>query len=186
MTISPQRYLVLLYSLVGVLVLLDQLTKIIVKSSLALGESVNVIGAFLRLTLLYNDGGAFSTQLGPTLFYTIISACIAGVLIYLIYRHSTRDRLVALALAIVASGALGNLIDRIYLNSVIDWIDFEFFNIHIAPGKFLFWQHSGYHLTRWPVFNVADAAVTVGIVLLIFHVLFRRSGDQDADPQTES
>jgi len=185
-TTSPQRRIFLLYGIVGLLALADQLSKIVACAELVPGESVNVLGTFLRLTLVYNDGGAFSTQFGPTVFYTMISAAIAIFLLYLIYRQSTREKVVAFALAFVAGGALGNLVDRLHLGSVIDWIDVEFFDIHLDPGKFLFWEHSGYDLTRWPVFNIADSAVTVGIVLLIFHVLFHRKESHDAEPQTES
>ena len=172
-----------MYGLVLLLTLVDHASKLIVKANLALGESVPIIGNFLRLTLVLNEGGAFSTQLGSSLFYAIVSSLITIILLVVIYRRAVGERLASLALALICAGALGNLVDRLHLGSVIDWIDVEFFDIHLAAGKILFWEHSGYHLTRWPVFNVADAAVTVGILFLIVNVLCQRRKAGDADPQ---
>ena len=180
---SPKRYLVLLYSIVVATALLDQITKVIARTSLARGESVDVLGSFLRWTLVYNQGGAFSTRLGPSLFYLLISVAIMVAVMIMLHRYAASSRLVSMALAFVGGGAIGNLIDRIYLGSVVDWIDFEFFDISIPPMKLIFWQFPGYYLTRWPVFNIADSAITVGLVLLIIHLLWRRKDSQDADPQ---
>jgi signal peptidase II len=180
------KYLLLLMAIVLSLVVLDQASKLAVQSALSQAESVRVIGNFLRVTLVHNEGGAFSTRLGSSLFYMVGSIVVSIFVFYYLIRHHGHDRCLDLALAVIAGGAIGNLIDRFRLGYVIDWVDVEFFDIVIQPGRFLFWEHSGYQLLRWPVFNVADAAVTVGIILLIVRLLIPQRRPSHADPEPAS
>lgn len=176
------RYLLLIALTTLVVLLLDLVSKQVVLSSLGIGETVSVIGDFLRLTLVYNEGGAFSTRLGSSLFYAIVSSIVIILVGVYLYREAGRRPLLEFSLAVVIGGALGNLIDRFRFGSVIDWVDVDFFDIHLPAGKFLFIEHSGYGLTRWPVFNVADAAITVGVVSILVYLIFRRKRVADADP----
>jgi len=121
------------------------------------------------LTYTENPGIALGISLGNKLFltlFTIVSA--VGIFIYL-YRVRNNGFLLKLSLALILGGAIGNLIDRtfygvifgngsLFYGKVVDFIDIDFFNINIF----------GYHIDRWPIFNIADAAVSTGVVLLLF------------------
>ena len=153
--------------MVALVVALDQLTKFLVKASFALNESRPVLGDFFRLTYIHNTGGAFGVQLGTPLFYLVSSALIIGILVLYFQKFHAVLGWTGVSLALVLGGAIGNLIDRIAYGKVVDFLDFEFFNISIRPFKLLFWQFPGYQLERWPIFNIADSAVTCGILLLL-------------------
>jgi signal peptidase II len=133
------------------LLILDQLTKIIAKGSLFEGVSQPVTG-FLNWTLVYNSGAAFSflAQAGgwQRWFFTVVGIIAALIMIWLI-RKNTNQKIFSLALSLVLSGAIGNVIDRIIYGAVVDFVD-----IH----------YMGWH---WPAFNIADSAITIGVILLV-------------------
>lgn len=183
---SANKYLLRL-SLISVLVLvLDQITKQIAVSHLTELDKYQVWGDLVQFTLVFNEGGAFSTRLGSPLFYAIASFVVMAVVIGFLYREAGRNKLLDLALSFVIGGALGNLIDRLRFGSVIDFIDVDFPDIHLAPGRFLFWDFPGYELIRWPVFNIADSAVNVGMVLIIAILIFGSKKGQNADHSRSS
>lgn len=137
---------------VGVTVVLDIITKLIVQRTLRFGVPVPVWGDFFRLTYIFNPGAAFGLNLGGysrMVFMTL--AMVMVVVLFNMYRSTpASDRLRLLAIAAVTGGAIGNLIDRIRSHrGVVDFLDF-------GLGEQM----------RWPVFNVADIAVTTGAVLL--------------------
>jgi signal peptidase II len=178
---SANKHLLRL-SLISVLVLvLDQITKQIALSRLATFGKHQVWGDLVQFTLVFNEGGAFSTRLGSPLFYAIASFVVMAVVIGFLYHEAGRNKLLDLALSFVIGGALGNLIDRVRFGSVVDFIDVDFPDIHLAPGKFLFWDFPGYELIRWPVFNIADSAVNVGMVLIVAVLIFGSKKGQNAD-----
>jgi signal peptidase II len=139
----------------------DQITKIWVLDSLSPGQTLSVIGQFFQLRLAYNEGGAMGTVFGPGTFYLITSCLVLLVVLYLLYVNRN-NAIVAFSLAAVAGGAIGNIIDRIRIGWVIDFLDFDFFDINIL----------GYKMERWWTFNVADSAITVGIIVLLAYILF--------------
>lgn len=161
------RYLLLLSTVSGLVFLLDQVTKEAALKFLSSVSHTPVIGDFLRFTLIFNEGGAFSTRLGSTYFYTFASVLVMIIVITILYRDAGKNRVLDTALALVLGGALGNLTDRLRFGAVVDFIDFDFPDISIDPGKFLGFNFPGYSLDRWPVFNVADSAVSVGMFLLV-------------------
>jgi signal peptidase II len=130
----------------------DLATKAWVSGSLAYGDVVTLT-PFFNLVLTHNTGAAFSFLAGAggwqRWFFTVVAIAISIVLVVML-RRPHRDRLVPLALALVLGGALGNLWDRLALGHVVD-----FLQLHA-------W---GYY---WPAFNVADSAITVGVVLLVW------------------
>jgi len=141
------------------IVVLDQATKFIVVRSLAESRPIEVT-SFFNLVLVHNPGAAFSFLADGAgwqrgLFVAI--AIVASVWIVYLLRKYPQPRLFALALALILAGAVGNVIDRITVGAVIDFLDFHAF---------------GYH---WPAFNVADSAITCGAVLLVFDALRSRS-----------
>jgi signal peptidase II len=112
-------------------------------------------------TLVYNEGGAMGTSFGSSSLYIVIALLVIPVLLVFIYRDRNRPAL-SYPLAFIVAGALGNLIDRIRLGRVIDFIDCDFFHINI-------WK---FQLERWWTFNVADASITCALVFLIVYQLF--------------
>ncbi|MBI5476457.1 MAG: signal peptidase II [Ignavibacteriales bacterium] len=158
----------------------DQLTKLIIKGidipllgihhvGLPYGTSISIIGDFLRLTYIENPGMAFGIDLGGKLFFSLFSvAASIGIIIYL-YKVREENLPFRISLAMILGGAVGNLIDRVFYGflfagksffngSVVDFIDVDFFNVNIF----------GYHMNRWPVFNIADTSVTCGVILMLF------------------
>jgi signal peptidase II len=145
-----------------VVALCDQAVKHVVEQSLQAGES-RPITTFFNLVLAYNRGAAFSflSDASGWQRYGFIAIALAAVavILWLLTRHPS-ERLFCLSLALILGGAIGNLWDRVAIGHVIDFLDF-----HAA----------GYH---WPAFNVADSAITVGAVLLIWEGLRnQRPGD---------
>lgn len=145
-------------------VLLDQATKWMASAQLELGEPVLVLGDFVRLTLVHNTGAAFGLFPGSRGPFIVISVLAIGVVLYLFFRETHRNVQNRVLLGCILGGAIGNLIDRVRLGWVVDFIDM------------------GIGQTRWPVFNVADSAVTLGVVFLAWNLA--RAG-RDAAPYPE-
>jgi len=140
----------------GTLVILDQLTKFAITRSLAYGSGIEIT-PFFNLVLVHNKGAAFSflsSAGGWQRGFFIAIAVVAIVWVVYLLRKYPRQTLFCFALALILGGAIGNVIDRIWLGAVIDFLDF-----HAA----------GYH---WPAFNVADSAITCGAALLIWESLW--------------
>lgn len=150
------------FAMAAVVIVLDRVTKILVLESFAPGETLAVTG-FLNLVLVFNKGAAFSFLAGASgwqsSFFALIATIASIVIAVLLVRHPG-NRLLALGLALILGGALGNLWDRLQWGHVVDFVDF-----HV----------SGWH---WPAFNVADSGITVGAVLLIVESFMRRDGER--------
>ena len=144
-------------------VFIDQLTKLLVKASFDLGESIRLLGNVLRFTYIENPGMAFGLRFAGPWFFTIFSAIASLALVFYLYKVRHERFLTRLSLALVLGGAIGNLIDRVLYSQVIDFID-------VGIGN-----------TRWPVFNIADSAVSVGMVLLIALLIFEKEEGQVDD-----
>lgn len=157
--------------MVAVLIL-DQLTKYAIKTSMTLGQSFPVLGDFFRITFVENPGMAFGVRIENTALFFTLSLVAALLVFYYIIRLRNQGWFMQIALSLIGAGAIGNLVDRFIYGKVIDFLDFEFFDIAIPPFSVLGIHFSGYSMTRWPVFNVADSAVTVGMVMIIFFLIF--------------
>lgn len=146
------------YLLMASIVALDQATKFLVDRFMSLHESRPVIEGLLNLTYVRNRGAAFGLlsdaelPFQSALFSVVSLAALAAIAAYF-FRLPDQSRLARLALSLVMGGAIGNLIDRARLGSVIDFVD-------------VFW---GPH--HWPAFNVADSAISVGVALLVIDML---------------
>ena len=143
----------------GVVVVLDQVSKYVVVEKLANQPPVEVT-SFFNLLLVYNRGAAFSFLAGAggwqREFFTGIALIASAWIIWLLYRHA-QQTLFSLALALVLGGAIGNVIDRVMIGAVVDFLDFHAFGWH------------------WPAFNVADSAITCGAILLVWDGIFGAS-----------
>src|SRR5690606_3842162 len=140
-----------------IVVVVDQITKIGFDNLLAYGQRLHVL-PFFDFTLLYNRGAAFSFLAGAggwqRWFFTVLGIPAVPVLVWLISRHRDQ-RLFCAALALILGGAVGNVIDRVLYGHVVDFL--------------LFYWGDWY----FPAFNIADAAITVGAVLMIYDEVWR-------------
>jgi signal peptidase II len=143
--------LALFVAILGGVLVLDVGTKLLVQQHLHLYQQVDVIGEYVRLTYIYNPGAAFGIQLGQYSreIFLVLSLVALGALLGMYWYTPAGDRARLMSIALICGGAVGNLIDRIRSESgVVDFID-------VGVGT-----------TRWPVFNIADMAVTTGAIIL--------------------
>jgi signal peptidase II len=142
------RLLVLICALI---VPADQLSKLYIDSTMALHQSYTVIEHFFNICYVLNTGAAFGILADSAVRVPLLTgvAVLAALVILWIYRRIDGHQLQRFALALVFSGAIGNLIDRIRLGAVIDFLDVHWYQHH------------------WPAFNVADSAITIGVSLLL-------------------
>ena len=142
----------------GLVIMLDQATKLVADRLLTFHSPVTVIPDFFNFTLAYNKGAAFSflSDAGgwQRWFFTVLAVVVSVVLIFWIKNLSRQERWTAAALALVLGGAIGNVIDRVIYGHVIDFIQ---------------WYYDSFY---WPSFNIADSAISVGAAILIFQALF--------------
>jgi signal peptidase II len=161
------------FLIITVLVILaDQLSKTLVTHLFLPGESVPVLGSFFRLTLVLNPGGVFGTRLGSQNFYTFISIVAIGVVLWFLFKTRGKEKMLNVGFCLVLGGAVGNLIDRFRFGEVVDFLDFDFFNINLPPKEILIFKFPGFTIDRWPVFNLADSFVLIGMILVIIHLMF--------------
>ncbi len=165
-----------IYLLTGLLVIfIDQLSKWLVYFFMQEGESVRILGDFFMLTFVYNPKGAFGLGSRAGSLYIFLSIVAILIIVYYFQRSHGVEKFLRFNLSLILGGAFGNILDRIFHGRVIDFVDVDFFNIHIHPFSLLGFRFGGYQIDRWPVFNFADCAVTVGTIGAIFYILFRRN-----------
>jgi signal peptidase II len=160
----PRNYRLLLIT-IGIVVLCDQISKLYVDAVMWPHQSITVIENYFDITYVRNPGGAFGlfaqADRGIVRPLLLGLSAVAVVVIILMYRSTPSDRIVVrLALSLIMGGAIGNLIDRLRYDEVIDFLD-----VH--------WYH--YH---WPAFNIADAAISVGVAILCWDLLFGKAPKQ--------
>ncbi|MEJ2691005.1 MAG: signal peptidase II [Deltaproteobacteria bacterium] len=155
----------LLLAIAAGVVALDQLTKLWVVSSFHLYESREVIPGFFHLTYLTNTGAAFGFLAGKQnalrqVFFVGIAVAALLAMAYFYRTLKDRSMLYTVAIGLICGGAVGNLIDRLRLSSVMDFLDFFIGRYH------------------WPAFNVADSAITTGVVLFLLASLLEGKKEQ--------
>ena len=139
----------------AIIVIVDQISKSIIKNSMHLYESIPAIPGFFHLTYVVNKGMAFGIDLPIGIgIFSFLSIIISCFLVFILWRERENILLVRIALALILGGAIGNLIDRILFSEVVDFLDFMIGDYH------------------WYIFNIADSAVTVGIILMLWHSVF--------------
>jgi len=150
--------------IVGAVLLADVITKTLVQRHFYLYEQVDLIGEYLRLTFIYNPGAAFGIHVGPysRLVFLALSLVALAALAGMYWVTPARDRMRLTAISLICGGALGNMVDRVRSPmGVIDFLDIGFGDL------------------RWPIFNVADIAVTTGAVLLALSLWREEREDED-------
>lgn len=172
------------------IVLIDQITKFLVKGGtipvlnihvqgMDYGSSINVFGDFFKITFVENPGLAFGIDVNETskLFLSIFTLLATLGIYFYLYKSRSEKLIVRIALALILGGAIGNLIDRtfygvfygyapIFYGKVVDFFNADFFDFTLFGRTY----------DRFPVFNVADSSVTVGVILLL---LFHHSNKQE-------
>lgn len=162
MKVLKRKYLILV-ALTALVIFLDQLTKSIVVDRFRYGESIPVISGFFSLTYIRNTGAAFGllAHADPTFripFFVIVPIVALVAIAFVFRKIADNDLKLSTALSLVIGGAVGNLIDRVKLNYVVDFLDFH-------------WRYE-YH---FPAFNVADSAICVGVAVLMLDLLLQPS-----------
>jgi signal peptidase II len=160
---SRRKYVTFLW-IAGLVVVLDQISKLVIIQQLALYQSVSVIPGLFNITHIHNPGGAFgflSTQSEGLRHGIFLGASIVamGAILYFYVNTPPTHRFLGAALAMIFGGAVGNIIDRIRFGEVVDFLDFYLGRYH------------------WPAFNVADSAITIGIGIFILHLLLGKIPD---------
>ncbi|ELV2912816.1 TPA: lipoprotein signal peptidase [Staphylococcus pseudintermedius] len=149
-----QQYYIGLSLFITLIILIgDQLTKFIIRTQMTLGESFAVVPKFLYITSHRNNGAAWGILSGKMTFFYIITIIVLIALIVFYIKEAKNNMLMQIAISLLFSGALGNFIDRVSIGEVVDFIDTVIF---------------GYD---FPIFNIADASLTIGVVLLIIVLL---------------
>lgn len=139
--------------LAAMVIIIDQLTKMCVLSSMELSQSIQVIKDVLHITYVQNKGMAFGLFANNRMLFMIPTVILIAVIIFTIVKFGRKNKLLDMAMGLVLGGGIGNMIDRIARGYVVDFVDFCAFD---------FWQ--------W-VFNVADAAVVVGAFMFVLAML---------------
>ena len=160
MNIMKNR-LMMLVVISGLVVVSDQLTKWLITRSLSYYEQINVIPGFFNLIYIHNPGGAFgifAKNQGNlhSMMFIIIAVAAMGLVLYLYNNTPSEYPVLSFGFALIFGGAIGNIIDRIRLGEVIDFIDLYINHMH------------------WPAFNIADSAISIGMVIFGFYILFRK------------
>ena len=151
----------MLVSISSLVVVLDQLTKWMISHSLSYYEEVQVIPGFFNLIYIHNPGGAFgifAKNQGnlQSMLFILIAVFAMGLVLYLYKNTPPEYPVLSVGFALIFGGALGNMIDRIRLGEVVDFIDLYIAHLH------------------WPAFNIADSAISIGMVIFGFYILFRK------------
>lgn len=139
--------------LTTILVIIDQITKYLTVQNIELGEVIEFIPNIVSLTYIRNTGAAFSILEGQMWFFYIVTTIVVAVLIYYMYTEARNERFLGVLLAVILAGAIGNFIDRLVLQYVVDMIKLEFID--------------------FAIFNVADSYLTVGVILLFIYTIYQ-------------
>ncbi|UNB45409.1 signal peptidase II [Staphylococcus coagulans] len=148
-----QYYLGLSILIVVLILIADQVTKFVIRTQMAVGESFNVIPHFLSITSHRNNGAAWGILSGKISFFYIITVIILIALVVFFIKEAKNQMMMQIAISLLFAGALGNFIDRVRTGEVVDFVDTVIF---------------GYD---FPIFNIADASLTIGVILLVIILL---------------
>ena len=149
-------------------ILIDQLTKWVIKTTMEMHQTIEVLGNFFTISFVLNSGMAFGLfDDNPSPFkrplLIIISIIALAVIVYIFFSLPKTARMSGLAMGLIFGGAIGNMINRIISGLVVDFLDFDFPNISIRQLKI--------NMTRFPTFNIADTCVFTGVIMLLVIII---------------
>jgi len=140
-----------LYFIISFLILaIDLFTKYLVQKNMQPYQTIPVIDNIFHITYVQNTGAAFSILKGKTLFFTVVSFAVILVIAFVLIKYPIKHKVFGIIMAMILGGALGNLVDRLRLGYVVDFLDFRV----------------------WPVFNIADCAIVLGVIILAYLITF--------------
>ncbi len=144
-----------------ILVFLDQSIKILINSYIKLGETKTLLGQAFKLHYVINKGGAFSIGNNKISAIIVLNSFLVGVLIYFLLKDLNRfNKSVVISITLILGGGIGNLIDRIFRGFVIDYLDVSY-------------------LFKFPIFNLADIFIVMGVIFIIITLIFERPKGQE-------
>ena len=144
----------LLYLILSILfVIADQVVKMWIVNNFSLHEGMEFIKGIVSILYVRNTGAAWGMFEGKMFFFYLITAVAVGTLLYLMFKEKGKSKLLLTAYSLILAGAVGNFIDRIRLGYVVDMFKFEFIG--------------------FPIFNVADICLTIGVIFLFYYVIFK-------------
>ena len=144
----------LLYLILSILfVIVDQVVKIWIVNNFSLHEGMEFMKGIVSILYVRNTGAAWGMFEGKMFFFYLITAVAVGTLLYLMFKEKGKSKLLLTAYSLILAGAVGNFIDRIRLGYVVDMFKFEFID--------------------FPIFNVADICLTIGVIFLFYYVIFK-------------
>ena len=151
----------LFFALIFLVITTDQLTKRVAIAVLRDGvQNITIIPNFFSLTYAENKGVAFGLEFAPPAVLLLLTGLITAIVIFYVIRSKNRSTLFLLPFALITGGGIGNMIDRMVHGRVVDFIYFDLYHGHVF----------GTWVSLWPIFNVADSAITIGAcMLIIFH-----------------
>jgi len=150
------------YYLIAIFViLLDQFTKWLIVNNMFLGESITIIDKFLYITSHRNRGAAWGILQGQMWLFYVITLVVIVAIMYYLHKAAKGKRLLGLSLALMLGGAIGNFIDRVLRQEVVDFIHTYIFSYN------------------FPVFNIADSALVIGVILLMIQMLLDERGTKE-------
>jgi len=152
---EPMRKHIIAGILLVATLALDLFTKYLVVSNVALHERINLFGSFVQITLIYNRGGLFGILQGYQTYFLIISIVVLALLVLFYVLEKEKQPLFCYSMALIVSGALGNIFDR----------------ISGRPGVVDFVYIGNDNVFRWPAFNVADSVIVIGAVILLIEFI---------------
>ncbi|MBU8907088.1 signal peptidase II [Desertibacillus haloalkaliphilus] len=143
----------LYYLIAFIIIIIDQVTKWIIDVTMEIGESFTIIDQFLFITSHRNQGAAFGILQGQMWFFYVVTVLVIGIIVYYIKKEARNNRSLGIGLGLVLGGAIGNFIDRLFRQEVIDFIDVLIINYDFA------------------IFNIADSALVIGVGIIMIYVL---------------
>lgn len=156
-----KQYRILPMLIIGIIVLaIDQLTKFLVATRMELGDSIQVLGEYLKITSHRNSGAAWGMFEGRMTFFYIVTVIVVIFLLYFYKSEAKNNLMMQVGITLLMAGAIGNFIDRLLFQEVVDFIDVLIINYN------------------FPIFNVADSALTIGVIVLLIEV-FITGKDKD-------
>lgn len=149
------RYWMFIFAVAAITLLIDQLSKFYIQRIMLLNQSAPIIPGIFQITYTKNTGTAFGLFANQTIFFVAITLIVIAIILIYLRKVSRGRQGIRTALALILGGALGNLTDRIRVGAVIDFLDFRV----------------------WPVFNIADSAISIGAVFLFISIVRRRKAE---------